>query len=63
MKTNYNNFFEKDYQNLLKKFDKKSEDYKQLKYEYQLLQCRYNTKEKQLNIAIENFEKNAKEKY
>ena len=52
-----------NYQKLLDKYDKKSEENKQLKYEYQLLQLRYNTKEKQLNIAIENFEKNAKEKY
>lgn len=51
------NFFDKDYQKLLDKYDKKSEENKQLKYEYQLLQLRYNTKEKQLNIAIENFEK------
>ena len=63
MRTNYQNFFDKDYQKLLDKYDKKSDEYKQLKYEYQLLQLRYNTKEKQLNIAIENFEKNAKEKY
>lgn len=63
MRTNYQNFFDKDYQKLLDKYDKKSEENKQLKYEYQLLQLRYNTKEKQLNIAIENFEKNAKEKY
>ena len=63
MSTNYQNFFDKDYQKLLDKYDKKSEENKQLKYEYQLLQLRYNTKEKQLNIAIENFEKNAKEKY
>lgn len=63
MRTNYNNFFEKDYQNLLEKYDKKSEEYKQLKYEYQLLQLRYNTKEKQLNIKVENIESSTKEKY
>lgn len=63
MRTNYNNFFEKDYQNLLEKYDKKSEEYKQLKYEYQLLQLRYNTKEKQLNIKVENIENSTKEKY
>lgn len=46
MSTNYQNFFDKDYQKLLDKYDKKSEENKQLKYEYQLLQLRYNTKEK-----------------
>ena len=46
MSTNYQNFFGKDYQKLLDKYDKKSEENKQLKYEYQLLQLRYNTKEK-----------------
>lgn len=35
--TNYNKFYEEDYQILLKKYDKKSEEYKQLKYEYMLL--------------------------
>ena len=37
MATNYQNFFERDYQKLLEKYDKKSEEYRQLKYEYQLL--------------------------
>lgn len=63
MATKYENFFEKDYQKLLEKYDKKSEQYKQLKYEYQLLQSKYNTKEKQLEITINNFETNAKAKY
>ena len=35
MVTKYERFFEKDYQRLLEKYDKKSEEYKQLKYEYQ----------------------------
>ena len=34
MSANYQNFFNKDYQKLLDKYDKKSEEYKQLKYEY-----------------------------
>lgn len=63
MASNYQNFFEKDYQKLLEKYDQKSEQYKQLKYEHQLLQAKYNTKEKQLNIAIQNFENNAMKKY
>lgn len=63
MATDYQKMFEKDYQKLLEKYDKKSEQYKQLKYEYQLLQNKYNTKEKQLDIAINNFENNAKKKY
>lgn len=63
MASNYEKFFEKDYQKLLEKYDIKSEQYKQLKYEYQLLQAKYNTKEKQLNIVIQNFEDNATRKY
>ena len=63
MATNYQKFLEKDYQKLLEKYDKKSEDHKQLKYEYQLLQSKYSTKEKQLKIAISDFEVNAKTKY
>lgn len=50
----YEKIFEKDYQKLLNDYDKKSDEYKQLKYEYVLLQKRYNTKEKQLEIAISN---------
>lgn len=46
MANNYQNLFEKDYQKLLNKYDKKSEDYRQLKYEYQLLKHKYDTKEK-----------------
>ena len=42
MSTNYQKFYDKDYQKLLEKYDKKSEDYKQLKYEYQLLDKRMN---------------------
>ena len=38
MATNYEKMFEKDYQELTEKYDKKSEDYKLLKYEYQLLE-------------------------
>lgn len=52
-----------EHQKLLEKYSDKSEQYKQLKYEYQLLQSKYNTKEKQLEIAINNFEINAKAKY
>ena len=63
MGANYQNFFEKDYQKLLDKYDKKSEDYRQLKYEYQLLDRKFKTKDKQLEIAINAFEINAKNKY
>ena len=62
MASNYERFFEKDYQKLLEKYDIKSEQYKQLKYQYQLLQAKYNTKEKQLHIAVQNFEDNAMRK-
>ena len=40
---NYEKLYEKDYQKLLNKYDKKSDEYKQLKYEYQLLQLKYST--------------------
>lgn len=63
MAANYQNFFEKDYQKLLKKYDIKSEEYKQLKYEYQLLESKYKTKSKQLVIAIDEAENNANFKY
>ena len=63
MGANYQNFFDKDYQKLLDKYDKKSEEYKQLKYEYQLLQSKYNTKAKQLNIVIQQADNNAANKY
>lgn len=63
MATNYNNFFEKDYQKLLEKYDKTSEENKQLKYEYQLLDKKLKTRDKQLEIAINKFEINAKAKY
>lgn len=63
MAANYEKFFERDYQKLLDKYNKKSEQYKQLKYEYQLLYCKYNKKEEQLEIAKNNFEINAKAKY
>ena len=63
MATDYQKMFERDYQKLLEKYDIKSEKYKQLKYEYQLLQNKYNTKEKQLDIAVHNFENNARKKY
>ena len=45
MTSNYEKFLEKDYQKLMDKYDIKSEKYKQLKYEYQLLQSKYRTKE------------------
>lgn len=60
---NYQNLFEKDYQKLLEKYDKKSEKYKQLKYEYQLVSNQLKTRDKQLEIAINDFENNAREKY
>ena len=63
MASNYEKFFEKDYQKLLEKYDTKSEQCKQLKYEYQLLQNKYNNQKKQLNIAVQNFEDNAIRKY
>lgn len=63
MTTNYEKAFEKDYQKLMKKYDMKSEKYRQLKYEYQLLQSKYNTKEKQLSIKINAIESATKEKY
>ena len=63
MSSNYQNFYNKDYQKLINKYDKKSEEYKQLKYEYQLLQSKFNTKAKQLNIAIQQADNNAAKKY
>lgn len=60
---NYEKLYEKDYQKLLNKYDKKSDEYKQLKYEYQLLQLKYNTKERQLNIAIQQAADDAVRKY
>lgn len=63
MANNYQNLFEKDYQKLLNKYDKKSEDYRQLKYEYQLLKHKYDTKEKQLNVKISDIEDSVKIKY
>lgn len=63
MASNYQNFFEKDYQELVKKYDIQSEEYKQLKYEYQLLQLKYKTKERQLNTKISHIENSVKEKY
>ena len=63
MTTNYQNFYEKDYQKLLDKYEKKSAENRQLKYEYQLLDKKLKNKNKQLEIAINNFEINAKIKY
>ena len=63
MTTNYNILFEKDYQKLLKKYDETSKENKLLKYEYQLLDRKLKTRDKQLEIAINNFEINAKAKY
>ena len=48
----YEKLFEKDYQELLKKYDLKRDENKKLKYNYNLLQRKYETKEKQLNIAF-----------
>ena len=56
MATNYQNFFEKDYQELLNKYDKKSEEYKILKYEYQLLQSKYNTLQKNIEEQVKREE-------
>ena len=44
MSSNYQHFFEKDYQKILEKYDKKSEEYKQLKYEYELLDKKLRTR-------------------
>ena len=63
MATNYQNSFEKDYQKLLEKYDMKSMEYKQLKYEYQLLNKKLKNRDNQLKIAVDNFEINAKAKY
>lgn len=63
MASNYQKILEKDYQKLLDKYDKKSEEYKQLKYEYQLLQAKYETKRKQLSINISNVEDSLNNKY
>ena len=63
MATNYEKKFEKDYQELLEKYDKQSDEFKQFKYEYQLLQHRLETKDKQLEMATNNFEVKAKAKY
>lgn len=40
--SNYSNSLYKDYQELLEKYDKKSEEYRMLKYDFQLLgrQCK-----------------------
>jgi len=61
MGTNYNKYFEKDYEKLQQRYETTSSDYKILKYEYQLLQSRYNTKEKQLNIAVNELKEKDKE--
>lgn len=61
--SNYQNLFEKDYQKLLKKYDQKNEKYKLLKYEYQLATNKLKTRDKQLEVAMNNFEINAKAKY
>ena len=63
MLVNYEKKFNKDYQELLEKYDKKSEEYKQLKYEYQLVSNQLKNRDKQLKIAINKFEENAKAKY
>ena len=48
----YEKLFEKDYQDLFKKYDLKSDENKQLKYEYNLLQRKYETKERQLDMSM-----------
>ena len=59
MSTNYGLLLEKDYFELSKKLDKKSDEYKQLKYEYDLLNSKYQTKCRQVKYA----DKKAEEKY
>ena len=63
MASNYSNFLYNDYEKEVKRNKILSEENKQLKYEYQLLKKKYETKEKQLQLAITNFEENAKSKY
>lgn len=63
MSSNYQKLLDKDYQKLLEKYDKKTEDYKQLKYEYQLLDKKLKTRDKQLNIAIQQAEDEVAKKY
>lgn len=63
MATNYNNYYERDYQCLTKKYDITSEKYRQLKYEYQLLEAKYRTKEKQLDIKLEKIKTAVEIKY
>lgn len=64
--TKYQLFFEKDYQELSDKFDKKDQELKLLKYEYNLLNSKYQTKCKQVleadKKAEEKFEPVIKEK-
>lgn len=55
--SNYKNIYEKDYQKLMEKYDRKSEEYKMLKYEYQLLQSMYSTKCHEVESANKNAEK------
>lgn len=61
--TKYELLLEKDYQILQNKYDKTKAENKLIKYEYDLLLKRFETKEKQLDIAINEFEINAKAKY
>lgn len=56
MATNYDKLYERDYQNLLEKYDKKSEELKLIKYEYQLLKLQLETKEKQIKEIEEKTE-------
>ena len=57
--TNYQKLFEKDFSILEKKYNDKDEELKQLKYEYQLLTSKYQTKCSQ----VENAYKAAEEKF
>lgn len=50
MTTDYQKKFNKDFQELQDLYDKKSDEYKQLKYEYMLLESRIKTKERQLLV-------------
>lgn len=56
MATDYQKMFEKDYEKLNNKYIKKSEAYKMLKYEYQLLQSKYNTIQKNIDSEVKKEE-------
>lgn len=53
MAGNYQNVFEKDYQELLKKYDDKNEENKLIKYEYQLLKNKFNKLQKNVQSKLD----------